>query len=216
MPVAVDPPAQRTPDPSPVRLAPRHSPVVFALDEVTDPHNLGACLRSAWLLGVDGVVLSQRNCAPLSPAASRASAGALEHMAAGPVPRIALVRNLATALQALQQVPRQPAQHSSAAPVWWRVLAAAAAADSVTACAPRQLGRREGVGQLIVLGSEGKGVRTNVLAACAGGVVAIPHARGSGAGSASLGAVDSLNVSVAAGLLMYHAAAVAPAAHCGS
>jgi tRNA G18 (ribose-2'-O)-methylase SpoU len=190
------------------------SPLLLALDELSDPHNLGACLRSAWLLGVDGVVMSQRNCAPLSATTCRASAGALEYMAAGPSPRIAVVRNMAAALQALQQDPTATAPPAQAP--WWDVVAAAAAApaaatpgatSSTTATrvrVPSQLGRREGVGQVIVLGSEGRGVRPLVAAACRGGIVSIPHAP-SRAGSA----VDSLNVSVAAGLLIYHAAQAA-------
>lgn len=49
-----------------------------ALDEVTDPQNFGAILRSALFLGAAGVVTCQRNSAPLSPVVSKASSGAME------------------------------------------------------------------------------------------------------------------------------------------
>lgn len=49
-----------------------------ALDEVTDPQNFGAVLRSALFLGAAGVVTCQRNSAPLSPVVSKASSGAME------------------------------------------------------------------------------------------------------------------------------------------
>lgn len=49
-----------------------------ALDEVSDPQNFGAILRSALYLGAAGVVTCQRNSAPLSPVVSKASSGAME------------------------------------------------------------------------------------------------------------------------------------------
>lgn len=48
------------------------------LDEILDPGNLGAILRSAYYLGADAVTLSSRNCAPLSPVCLKAAAGAAE------------------------------------------------------------------------------------------------------------------------------------------
>jgi 21S rRNA (GM2251-2'-O)-methyltransferase len=56
--------------------------VILVLDEIHDPQNLGAILRSAHFLGCTAVVVSDRNSAPLSPAVSRASVGALEVMVA--------------------------------------------------------------------------------------------------------------------------------------
>jgi hypothetical protein len=55
-------------------------PLWLALDQVVDPQNFGAILRSAYFFGVDGVAVCARNSAPCSPAVSRASAGALELM----------------------------------------------------------------------------------------------------------------------------------------
>lgn len=64
-------------------LSPRPShyqPLWLALDSIHDPQNLGAILRSAYYFGVDGVVICDKNSAPLSPVASKASSGCLEIM----------------------------------------------------------------------------------------------------------------------------------------
>lgn len=53
-------------------------PVWIALDEVVDPQNLGAILRTSLFMGVDGVVVCHKNSAPLSAVVAKASAGALE------------------------------------------------------------------------------------------------------------------------------------------
>jgi 23S rRNA (guanosine2251-2'-O)-methyltransferase len=71
--------------------------LVLALDGVEDPQNLGALLRVADGAGVDGVVLTERRSAPLSPVAVKASAGATEHL------RIARVVNLVRALEDLKR-----------------------------------------------------------------------------------------------------------------
>jgi 23S rRNA (guanosine2251-2'-O)-methyltransferase len=71
--------------------------LVLALDSVEDPQNLGALLRVADGAGVDGVVLTERRSAPLSPVAVKASAGAAEHL------RIARVVNLVRALEDLKR-----------------------------------------------------------------------------------------------------------------
>jgi 23S rRNA (guanosine2251-2'-O)-methyltransferase len=71
--------------------------LLLALDGVEDPQNLGALLRVADGAGVDGVVLTERRSAPLSPVAVKASAGAAEHL------RIARVVNLVRALEDLKR-----------------------------------------------------------------------------------------------------------------
>jgi 23S rRNA (guanosine2251-2'-O)-methyltransferase len=71
--------------------------LLLALDGVEDPQNLGALLRTADASGVDGVVLTERRAAPLSPVAVKASAGAAEHV------RIARVVNLVRALEELKE-----------------------------------------------------------------------------------------------------------------
>jgi 23S rRNA (guanosine2251-2'-O)-methyltransferase len=70
--------------------------LILALDGVEDPQNLGALLRVADGAGVDGIVLTERRAAPLSPVAVKASAGASEHL------RIARVVNLVRALEDLK------------------------------------------------------------------------------------------------------------------
>ena len=75
----------------------RAARLVLALDGVEDPQNLGALLRVADGAGVDGVILTERRSAPLSPATVKASAGAAEHL------RIARVVNLVRALEDLKQ-----------------------------------------------------------------------------------------------------------------
>jgi 23S rRNA (guanosine2251-2'-O)-methyltransferase len=71
--------------------------LLLALDGIEDPQNLGALLRTADASGVDGVVLTERRAAPLSPVAIKASAGAAEHV------RIARVVNLVRALEQLKE-----------------------------------------------------------------------------------------------------------------
>jgi 23S rRNA (guanosine2251-2'-O)-methyltransferase len=73
------------------------SRLLLALDGVEDPQNLGALLRVADSAGVDGIILTERRSAPLSPAAVKASAGAAEHL------RIARVVNLVRALEDLKR-----------------------------------------------------------------------------------------------------------------
>jgi 23S rRNA (guanosine2251-2'-O)-methyltransferase len=76
---------------------PETARLLLALDGVEDPQNLGALLRVADGAGVDGVLLTERRSAPLSPVAVKASAGATEHL------RIARVVNLVRALEELKR-----------------------------------------------------------------------------------------------------------------
>ena len=154
---------------------PSAHPVWLVLDEVADPHNLGAIARSALFLGAAGVALAPKNCAPASPAASKASAGALELL------RICAVAGpLAASL-------------TQAAAAGWGVVAAAAGEG-----AEPVRGFRVDKPTLLVLGSEGTGLRPLVARAC-GRRVAVSG----GGGPAGGGPVDSLNVSVAAGVLLH-------------
>jgi 23S rRNA (guanosine2251-2'-O)-methyltransferase len=63
-------------------------PLLVLLDGVTDPHNLGAVVRSAEVLGAHGVILPERAAAPVSGAAVKASAGATERFLIAQVPRL--------------------------------------------------------------------------------------------------------------------------------
>lgn len=154
----------------------RRAPLWLSLDEVTDPQNLGALLRSSLFLGVDGVLVSAKNSCPLTPAVSKASAGAMEVMT------VHAARNLPRTLEAAKEAG-------------WQV-AGAALKDSVE---PEALAPTEPT--ILVLGSEGHGLRTNVLRACSA-LVRIPRGESAAAAGDAMD-VDSLNVSVAGGILLY-------------
>lgn len=111
------------------------------LDQVQDPHNLGAIIRSAHALGAQGVVVPAREAAGLSPAALKAAAGAAQHL---PVCR---VDNLQKALQKAAAHPLFIAglDAEGAQPL--------TAADLAQPCA-------------LVIGSEGKGLRRMVQTRC--------------------------------------------------
>jgi 23S rRNA (guanosine2251-2'-O)-methyltransferase len=119
----------------------RPAPFLVALDEVTDPQNLGAVCRTAECAGATGVVLPERRSAEVTPAVCKASAGAVEHLA------IARVRNLADFLGA-----------AKAAGCWCY---GAAAGARTPYRAPDYRG-----GVVIVLGAEGRGLRPRVRHAC--------------------------------------------------
>ena len=123
-------------------------PFLVALDEVTDPQNLGAVCRTAEVAGATGVVIPERRSAEVTPAVCKASAGAVEHL------RIARVRNLADFLSAAKE-----------AGAW--VYGAAAGATTPY----RQPDYRGGV--VLVLGAEGKGLRPRVASMC-DDLVALP------------------------------------------
>jgi len=71
--------------------------LLVAMDQVEDPQNLGAVIRSAAFLGATGLITLRKNAAPLSPAVSKASAGALEHFP------VFQVGNLSETLQRLRK-----------------------------------------------------------------------------------------------------------------
>lgn len=144
--------------------------LIVALDQVQDPHNLGAICRSAECAGASGVVIPERRAAEVTAAVCKASAGAVEHL---PVAR---VRNLADFLAG-----------AKAAGMW---------------CYGAQAGARLAYDRVdfsgsavLVLGSEGRGLRPRVAAAC-DQLVSIPLR----------GRTESLSVSAAAAVLLYAAA----------
>jgi 23S rRNA (guanosine2251-2'-O)-methyltransferase len=92
---------KRRPDASPEDLLARavardEAPFILALDGVEDPQNFGSLIRSAEAVGVHGLLIGSKGAAPLSPAAIKASAGAVEHLL------VARVENLADELTALR------------------------------------------------------------------------------------------------------------------
>jgi 23S rRNA (guanosine2251-2'-O)-methyltransferase len=146
------------------------SPLVVALDQVQDPQNLGAVCRTAECAGAAGVVIAERRSAEVTAAVCKASAGAVEHL---PVAR---VRNLADFLA-----------EAKAAGMWCY------GADAGASVSYERVDYAGGV--VLVLGSEGRGLRPRVAAAC-DALIAIPLR----------GRTESLSVSAAAAVLLYAAA----------
>lgn len=72
-------------------------PFIVIADGITDPHNLGALIRCAEGVGAHGLIIPKRRAVGLTPAVTRASCGAIEHLA------IAKVANLASAIETLKQ-----------------------------------------------------------------------------------------------------------------
>ena len=146
------------------------APLVVCLDQVTDPHNLGAVCRSAEGAGASGVVVTERNAARVTPAVCKTSAGAVEHLA------VAVVVNLARYLEEIKgpHLWVWAAAGDAETPVW--------SADFAT-------------GTALVFGAEGRGLRPGVRRVC-DAAFAVPLA----------GNVESLNVSVAAGVALFEAA----------
>ncbi|MEA5051381.1 MAG: 23S rRNA (guanosine(2251)-2'-O)-methyltransferase RlmB [Oscillospiraceae bacterium] len=142
------------------------APFILIADDINDPHNLGAMLRTAECAGVHGVIIPKRGGCAVTPAVFRASAGAASHM------RIVRAPNLASAVREIKQRGV------------FCYCADGAGEDCYTcdltgACA-------------LVVGSEGFGV-SRLLRDLCDRVVRIPQ----------FGKVNSLNASVAAGVLIY-------------
>ena len=153
----------------PRALLEKKDTLLVALDQVQDPRNLGAICRSAEFAGCGGVLIPERRSAEVTAVACKASAGAVEHL------DIAHARNLADWLAEAKE-----------AGFWiW-------GADAGAQPAPWQLDLTGPT--VLVLGGEGKGLRSRVAAAC-DGLTALP----------GRGAVESLNVSAAATALLFEA-----------
>jgi len=146
-------------------------PFLIILDGVTDPHNLGAVIRTAAAVGAHGVIVPERRAVGLTPAAVKASAGGVEHI------KVARVINLTNEIKRLQEKG-----------VWFYG-ADAEGEDyrKVNFSGPCAL----------IIGSEGDGISRLVREQC-DHIVSIPMKNP---------AMESLNASVAAGILMYAASA---------
>lgn len=157
--------------------------VWLALDEVTDPQNFGALLRSAHFFGASGVVTCAKNSASLTAAVTKASAGAAEVMR---------VHSTANMMRFLNRSRENG----------WRIVGTSVSERSVTL---HDLpGGPAAPPTVVVLGNEGYGVRTAVLRECD----VLVEVTGDGGGALAAGAkastVDSLNVSVTGGVMLFH------------
>jgi 23S rRNA (guanosine2251-2'-O)-methyltransferase len=130
-------------------LLAERDPLIVVLDEIQDPQNLGAIVRTAEGVGATGVVIPERRSAEVTPAVCKASAGAVEWA------RVARVRNVADYLGEAKE-----------AGCW--CYGAAAGPGSVDYMSPDWSG-----GVVLVLGAEGKGLRPRVAGAC-DALVALP------------------------------------------
>ena len=126
-------------------------PFVVLLDNLQDPHNMGAIIRTAYCAGVDGIVVPQDRSALPRPSVSKASAGALEHMP------IARVPNLVNAIQQLKK-----------AGLWIAGLEGSADQSLFDCELTMPLG--------LIIGGEDRGLRPLVTRHC-DFLVSIPHAR---------------------------------------
>ena len=145
------------------------APLLLALDGVQDPHNLGACLRSADACGALAVIVPRDRAAQVTPTVRKVAVGAAE------TTPVVAVTNLVRTLKLLKQ-----------AGLW------AVGADAAGDKSAHQADLTGPV--VLVLGAEGTGLRHLTRQTC-DFLVRLPQ----------LGAVESLNVSVAAGMLLYEA-----------
>jgi len=155
----------------PDALLEREQRLIVALDQVQDPQNLGAICRSAECAGAAGLVLPERRAAEVTPAVCKASAGAVEHLP------LAQVRNLTDFL------------NDAKARGFWCY-----GADGEAKLDYRQVDLAGPV--VLVLGSEGRGLRPRVASAC-DALISLPLR----------GRIESLSVGAAAAVLLYAAAA---------
>jgi len=153
-------------------LLAREDPLIVALDQIQDPQNLGSICRTAECAGASGVVLPERGAATVTAAVCKASAGAVEHLP------IARVRNLADFLA-----------DAKAAGLWCY----GAQAGATTSY--ESLDYSGGV--VLVLGSEGRGLRRRVASSC-DALVSLPLR----------GQIESLGVAAAAAVLLYAVASM--------
>lgn len=143
-------------------------PFIVILDEIEDPHNLGAIIRTAECAGVHGVIIPKRRSVGLSYTVGKASAGAIEYM------RVARVTNIAALIDYLKSKG-----------VW--VYGADMNGTDYQKC-------NFSGACAIVIGNEGKGISRLVREKC-DVIVSLPMK----------GQINSLNASVAAGIIMYSA-----------
>lgn len=141
-------------------------PFIIVMDGITDPHNLGAVMRTAECTGVHGIIIPQHRSVGLSPAAVKASAGAMEYV------KVARVNNLNRTIEELQKEN-----------IWFY---------AVTMDGDDYMNVDFSGGTALVIGAEEDGISRLVAEKC-DYKVSLPM----------VGRIESLNASVAAGVMMY-------------
>lgn len=142
------------------------APFIIICDEIEDPHNLGAIIRSAECCGVHGIIIPKRRSASLNATVAKSASGALEYM------RVARVVNISDTIETLKKNG-----------IW--VFGADMGGKDYTQF-------DYSVPCAIVIGNEGKGIGTLTAKRC-DEIISLPM----------YGKINSLNASVAAGVLMY-------------
>ncbi len=146
----------------------KENPLLLIIDEVQDTHNVGAIFRTAESVGIDGVIVTTRNSAPINETVEKTSAGAISHL------RIAKVTNLHQTMELLKDSG------------FWIV-------GSALTKRSQFYNEVDYKGAMaIIVGNEEKGIRKHVAENC-DFLVKIPM----------VGKVQSLNVSVATGILLF-------------
>ncbi len=141
-------------------------PFIIVCDEIEDPHNLGAIIRTAEAGGVHGIIIPKRRSASLNATVAKAACGALEYM------KVARVTNIANTIEQLKEEGIWVFGADMDGTDFEKI-------DFNIPCA-------------LVIGNEGKGIGTLTAKKC-DGIVSLPM----------LGKINSLNASVAAGILIY-------------
>lgn len=149
--------------------------LILVLDQITDPHNVGAMLRLCSAFGVSALVMQTRHAPPLSGALAKVAVGCLET-----VP-VCLETNISNALINLQRIG-------------WMVTGLAGETETELSQALSGGGKH-----VIVMGAEGPGLRDRVRKTC-DQLARIPMMSGNARGEA-----ESLNVATAAGIALYEA-----------
>ena len=166
-----------------------------------DPRNLGAILRSCAFLGASGVLVSSKNSAPPSPIVNKASAGMLEFLLYER--RISSTANMARSLE----------HHKGSG---WLVLGTSATSPKGAPTTIRPLAelramlRTDARDVVVVVGSEGEGIRTNVLRVCEALVHIEPLPLFADPFMSDIVRNASLNVSVSTALLLHEIVGATP------
>lgn len=148
-------------------ISDKEYPLILLLDQLEDPHNFGAIIRSAAAVGVDGIIILDRRSVSVTPTVSKIAAGAIDSV------KIAKVNNLKRALDTLKEKG------------YWVV-----GSDLKDSVPYTDIDYK--MKTVLVMGSEGKGMSRLVREAC-DFIAQIPIENN----------VESLNVSVATGVLLY-------------